>query len=257
MVKILVVEGNSREILERNRAQGFDFASTCYQRSLALHRSEATFEMIVPFAPEFDTATQPYDAYDAIALTGSGVPYCAHDHGAKPYMKTLDRLLQSKRPIIGSCWGMQTVAVALGGRCGPNPKGTEAGVARDIKLTETGRQHPVFAGLPQTFASPCIHRDHVLDLPRNAVHLAFNDVSTFQAMSYNADDIDFFGVQFHPELEIDYINKLLERRGSFPEHERTILHQAKADDPFIHDPKQRTAILGNWLNQALKTKMAA
>jgi len=257
MAKILIVEGNDRVILARNKTEGLEYASTCYQKSLALHYPEADFEILAPFAPEFGNVTRPYNAYDAIALTGSGVSHSAQDKGAKPYMDSLEQILQCNVPIIGSCWGMQTIAVALGGKCGVNPKGTEAGVARNIKLTEIGRQHPAFTGIPDTFSSPCIHRDHVFELPSGAVHLAFNEVSDFQAMSYNTDNIDFFGVQFHPELEIGYINKLLERRGNFPEYEKTILHQPEADEPCIHEPKKRTAILGNWLNIALKRKVAA
>ena len=257
MANILIVEGNSLEIIERNTKANIKIAFKCYQEALAIHMPEASFEVAMPFATNLETARHAPNKYDAIVLTGSGIPYKPQDQGAKPYMDYLEQVLQSGKPILGSCWGMQSVAVALGGKCETNPKGTEAGIAKDIKLTPEGKLHPAFADMSDQFASPCIHRDHVTELPKGAVHLAGNAVSEFQSMSYNLDSINYFGVQFHPELEVGYINKLLELRGLQATSEDMINEQPSSDDQTIFDPKQRTKILGNWLNDALKTKKAA
>ncbi len=257
MVNILIVEGNNLEIIERNTKANIKIASTCYQESLAINMSQANFEVAMPFAPQLETAKRNPNDYDAIALTGSGIPYKPHEQGAMPYMDYLERVLQSGKPILGSCWGMQAVAVALGGKCETNPKGTEAGIAKDIELTQEGRLHPAFKGIKNTFASPCIHRDHVTQLPKGAIRLAGNTVSENQSMSYNLEGIDYFGVQFHPELEVGYINKLLKLRGVQATSNDVIIEQPEPDDKSIFDTLERTKILGNWLHYALKTKMAA
>ena len=76
-------------------------------------------------------------------------------------------------------------------------------------------------------------------------------------MSYNLEGINYFGVQFHPELEIGYINQLLELRGIQATSGDMIIKQPRPDDQSIHDPIERTKILGNWLHHTLKTKKAA
>jgi GMP synthase (glutamine-hydrolysing) len=257
MFNILVVEGNSLEIIERNRNENIALASTCYMNSLQLHVADANFEVAMPFAPDLQNATNAPEDYDAIALTGSGIPYKPDDAGAKPYMQYLEKVLASGKPIIGSCWGMQSVAVALGGTCQSNEKGTEAGIAKDIILTSKGQNHPAFEGFSKCFSSPCIHRDHVTRLPQGAVHLAGNEMSQFQAMSYNQNGIDYLGVQFHPELEVGYINRLLERRAIQATSETIVNIQPDADDATIHDAMERTRLFSNWLNYSLETKKAA
>ena len=257
MLKILIVEGNNLEIIERNHSEGINLASDCYQNALALHAPNSDFDITAPFAPQYKEVAPEFDQYDGIVLTGSGVAWCATDKEAKPYMDYLDLLLNSNKPILGSCWGVQTAAVALGGKCGSNIKGTEAGIAKDIELTMDGKAHPIFTSMPGTFSSPCIHRDHITELPNGATHLARNEVSEVQAMGFNQEGIDFFGVQFHPELEIEYINLLLKRRGLFSPSRNVILNQPVPDDDSIYDPLQRTKILGNWLKHVTKKKMAA
>ena len=257
MLKILIVEGNNVEIIERNLSEGINLASDCYQNALALHEPNCHFDITAPFAPQYKEIASELDQYDGIALTGSGVAWCATDKDAKPYMNFLDLVLNSNKPILGSCWGVQTVAVALGGKCGSNIKGTEAGIAKDIELTLDGKAHPIFASMPDTFSSPCIHRDHITELPNGAKHLARNEVSEVQAMSYDQEGIDFIGVQFHPELEIEYINLLLKRRRLFNSSRNVILNQPDLSDLTIYDPLKRTKILENWINHVRNKKMAA
>ena len=76
----------------------------------------------------------------------------------------------------------------------------EIGLARDVELTDAGRAHPMMQGRRDGFCVPCIHRDEVQRLPEAAVLIAGNTHSPVQAMAYHANGVDFWGMQYHPEL---------------------------------------------------------
>ena len=141
--------------------------------------------------------------------------------------------------------------------CLPNEKGTEIGLAEGITLTEVGRKHWIFEGMPNRFSSPCVHRDHAADLPDTFELLASNAVSKVQAVSCSTGEIDFVGFQFHPELDLDHVRTMHERRGnihgthtlncdSFPENVPVI----------VSDEIRRTRVFRNWLRHVGNKKAA-
>ena len=202
-LNILVVEGCSEEILVTQETAGTSFGAEVYRKALLLNAPEASIDIAFPYAPHRNRKLLPLETYDGFALTGSAVAWGAEMPEAKPYLAYVDTVLKTGKPVLGSCWGMQTIAVLLGGMSGPNPKGSEVGIARNIRLTEAGGNHPLFEGMPDTFDSPCWHRDHVTRLPEGAVLLASNAVSDVQAMAYTRNGIDYMGFQFHPEVPLE------------------------------------------------------
>lgn len=58
----------------------------------------------------------------------------------------------------------------------------------------------MMAGRNNGFSVPCVHRDEVQKLPEGAVLIASNAHSPVQAMVYEANGVDFWGAQYHPEL---------------------------------------------------------
>ncbi|MCB2080331.1 MAG: type 1 glutamine amidotransferase [Novosphingobium sp.] len=256
MLDILIVEGSVGEALDAAKARGWQASHETYRDALALHRDEARFTTIHAYAPERDAPGIDYSSFDGIVLGGSGVAWSADDEEARPYLNLLEELFAVGKPVVGSCWGLQAVAVLLGGSVGINERGKEVGVARDITLTQAGRAHWGFAGLPERFDQPAIHRDHVTALPSKAVNLAGNNVSEVQAMSYETDGIDFIGYQFHPEFELGYIRQLHEARAPLPGEGIVLADFPDDPSPHVSVPKERTRVLGNWLDQVEKVKKA-
>ncbi len=66
---------------------------------------------------------RPLEDFDAYVLTGSGVSWNAMDERALPFLRRIEPMLASGKPVLGACWGLQIAAVALGGKVGSKPEG--------------------------------------------------------------------------------------------------------------------------------------
>jgi GMP synthase (glutamine-hydrolysing) len=120
----------------------------------------------------------------------SGGPASVYADGAP----RLDRrLLELGIPVLGICYGMQLIALELGGRV----QGAEVGEFGRSTLTvrEPGR---LLAGLPAEQSCWMSHRDTVFDAPPGFTALASSTASPVAAL----EDVerDIYGIQFHPEV---------------------------------------------------------
>jgi len=246
-MRILIIEGNSEELLARNERSDRPQAWQTWRNAIRLHRPEASIDVAFPYAPERDGQHGTVDTYDGFAITGSGVFWSAEDERARPFLARIEPLLASGRPVIGACWGLQTASVALGGTVGANPKGSEVGLAR-IELNDAGAVHPLYAGSPRRFASPTWHRDHVTTIPAGAVLLASSDVSKVQAISCQTGGVDFFGVQYHPEAELEDFRIGYEAYGAQPDSVAVLADFPDNPPEEVTDPVRRTQVICNWLH---------
>ena len=143
----------------------------------------------------------------------SGGPASVYAQGAP----RLDReLLELGIPVLGICYGMQLVALALGARV----EGAEIGEFGRSELTvrEPGR---LFAGLPAQQTCWMSHRDTVYTAPEGFTALASSTMSPVAAI----EDVErgIYGIQFHPEVvHTPYGQTILKRfLGEICEADRT------------------------------------
>jgi len=122
--------------------------------------------------------------------------------------------LGEKTRIFGSCWGLQVAVVAAGGEVAANADGREIGIARNIRITEEGLSHPLYSGKPPAFDAIAVHLDHVVQLPAGSKVLSGNEMSQVQAIEIKCGKSVFWGVQYHPEFDLEYIAGLIRRYGS-------------------------------------------
>ena len=107
-----------------------------------------------------------------------------------------DCVLQSGLPILGICYGQQTLVQQLGGT-------VEAGQSREFGRTEitVKQDSPLFTDIWQAGSSHTVwmsHGDHVAALPDGFSVLASSPGAPFAVI---ADERRrFYGVQFHPEV---------------------------------------------------------
>ncbi len=120
----------------------------------------------------------------------SGGPASVYADGAPPLETAL---LELGIPVLGICYGMQLIALELGGRV----QGAEVGEFGRSQLTvsEPGR---LLAGTPAEQTCWMSHRDTVFAPPPGFVPLAASTASPVAA--FESAERGIYGIQFHPEV---------------------------------------------------------
>jgi GMP synthase (glutamine-hydrolysing) len=120
----------------------------------------------------------------------SGGPASVYADGAP---KLDPQLLELGIPVLGICYGMQLLALRLGGRV----EGAEVGEFGRSQLTvrESGR---LLAGLPTEQSCWMSHRDTVFAPPPGFRALASSTESPVAA--FESEERGIYGIQFHPEV---------------------------------------------------------
>jgi GMP synthase (glutamine-hydrolysing) len=120
----------------------------------------------------------------------SGGPASVYAEGAP---KLDPQLLELGIPVLGICYGMQLLALKLGGRV----EGAEVGEFGRSQLTvnDPGR---LLAGLPSEQSCWMSHRDTVFAAPPGFRALASSTESPVAA--FESEERAVYGIQFHPEV---------------------------------------------------------
>jgi GMP synthase (glutamine-hydrolysing) len=132
----------------------------------------------------------------------SGGPASVYADGA-PALR--EELLGLGIPVLGICYGMQAMVLALGGKV----RGAEVGEfgRSQLTVTEHGR---LLEGLPAQQSCWMSHRDTVYEAPPGATALASSTESPVAAFEDPGRGI--YGIQFHPEVvHTPYGTQILER----------------------------------------------
>ena len=144
-----------------------------------------------------DSLPSGLDGFGGLLVLGGGMG--AGDDGRAPWLPAVRALLgeaiAGDVPTLGVCLGAQLLAVALGGRVGPNPDGPEFGAQLVAKRANSATD-PLFRDLPITPDVIQWHFDAVLELPPSAVLLASSPACEIQA--FRAGRVAW-GLQFHIE----------------------------------------------------------
>ncbi len=211
--------------------------------------------------------------FDGIAWTGCNLN--VHDGSAavKTHLDLAGAALEAGIPAFGSCFGAQLAVTATGGEVRVNPRGREMGIARKISLTDAGRAHPMFAGRNPAFEAFISHNDEIVTLGPDALHLAGNVHTPVQAVAVSKGKGTFWAVQYHPELDLHEMARLIScrfrvmvRQGYFRDAEAGMevvdLMETLHGDPKrkdiawmlgidgdVTDAAVRTNEVGNWLKK--------
>jgi GMP synthase (glutamine-hydrolysing) len=253
---------------------GACLAGGLYRRALAEVAPAATLDVVEFSGHGFELAPGVgLGDYDGIVWTGSSMTVHHDTPAVRSQLAFVRAAFAQGVPSFGSCWAAQIAVTAAGGRCQPNPRGREFGVARKIGLSEAGRGHPLFRGKPAVFDGLTSHEDHIVELPPGAALLAGNRFSPVQAVAVSHERGQFWALQYHPEYRLEDVAALsvareaqLIAQGSFAdpaaaarwradlraleaEPGREDLRFALGIDDDVLDPAIRLCELHNWVAQ--------
>ncbi len=185
----------------------------CFSRVLQCNPNDIRVHDLLASEP---TQSQ-YNSCKIVLLGGSG-DYSAAGKGVwlERSFDVLRQLHDRSQPTFASCWGFQAMARALGGQVVHDLSRAELGTI-NVTQTAAAREDPVFADAPTTFPAQMGHEDLVIELPPNAIRLAFSERVEHQAFRFSNKPI--YCTQFHPELDL---RGLLERVTAYPKYIRKI-----------------------------------
>jgi GMP synthase (glutamine-hydrolysing) len=243
-----------------------------FEAALRLHRPDLHCASVNVADGDALPKGMPIETFDGVILTGS--PLRAYDDtpAVRRQIDFARAAFAAKRPVWGSCYGVQLATVALGGVVRRNPKGRGLGIARRICPTRAGQSHWLFDGRPASFDALCAHSDELETLPPGASVLATSSFCEVQAMAAQTPEGGcFVGTQYHPEYifatstamigvvakalvaeglgrdEADLFALADDLRALGADPGRRDLAWRYGVDAEILDPVRRTNELGQWL----------
>lgn len=158
--------------------------------------------------------------YDGVVLSGSKTRIEETEPWIEKEMAAIRQLHEKKIPTFGICYGEQLIARTFGAKTGTAAKNEFGWAEMEIKADS-----PLLEGLPKKFHSFEYHSDEVLSLPPNFRLTASSRDCPVQA--FDVTDAPMWGVQFHPERNLEGGLKSLERR----------MKQGNGADRFLNKEK--------------------
>ena len=166
-----------------------DFGSQVTQLIARRVRESGVYSEIVPF----DKADAAIDRLNPKAIILSGGPASVTGMGTP---RAPERVFELGVPVLGICYGEQTMVAQLGGR-------VEAAEEREFGRAQfTAREaSPLFDGVWETGTEDQVwmsHGDRVIEIPEGFKVIGTSANAPFAAIA--DESRRFYGVQFHPEV---------------------------------------------------------
>jgi len=213
-MNILLVDGNEKEASDRYTKLGMDTQFQVYENILKKYSNSHI--NITTIHPAIDDNYLPLginlDNFEAVAWTGSLLNIYNESRSISNQIELAKELFKRKNKIFGSCWGLQVLVTAAGGKVRKNPNGLEAVLAKNIKLNKEGEIHPMYKNKKKSFNALCWHYDEAENLPKETKVLASNKFSKFQSMSFKVNQSSVWAVQYHPEFNPKWMAGLMGMR---------------------------------------------
>jgi len=270
-MNILIVDGNEKEASDQYFHLGMDTQYDVYSKILQkLANNSLNITVVHPaINSDFIPLGVSLDDFEGVAWTGSLLNIYEATPPIIRQIELAKKLLNKQNSIFGSCWGLQVLVTAAGGKIRKNPNGLEAIIAKNISLNEEGVKHPMYYGKRKTFDSFCFHYDDTEILPENTAILASNENSKIQAISFTNENSKVWAVQYHPEFDSVWMSGLMMQRekilldegiynnqDEFDSYKNYFSNIEKYNDQKISlnisdnliNQKMHTLELSNWLN---------
>ncbi|MEZ0261447.1 MAG: glutamine-hydrolyzing GMP synthase [Alphaproteobacteria bacterium] len=167
-----------------------DFGSQVTQLIARRIREAGVYSVLLPF----NSPIEKILAHSPKAIILSGGPASVHEAGSP---RAPAEIFTLGIPVLGICYGLQTMSEQLGGKVTPSPK-REFGRAH-ISVEDSAS--PLFAGIWKDGVKPQVwmsHGDSVSKIPDGFKVIGKSDTCPYAAVADEKRKL--YGVQFHPEV---------------------------------------------------------
>jgi GMP synthase (glutamine-hydrolysing) len=245
-LRFLIIDGYPKASRDEFDVVGMKHAWRLYAEMLKKHLPEAEFSLWLPSDNPAPPDGQGPEVYAGILWTGCNLTiYDLEDARVTRQIEFAKKSYDAGTPGFGTCWGIQMAAVAAGGDVRANPRGREMGIARKIRLTSEGLQHPMLEGKPPLYNGFISHLDEVTQLPPGAVLLASNDFTQVQAIEVKHKKGTFWATQYHPEYDLHEMARLIMARApklvaeGFFHHHQDLLQYVDKLETLYQNPGRK------------------
>ena len=256
-LKILIVEGNTNEENVNFDAAGCVPQSENFKMHVKNIEPNCDINIVSPGDDQsISKIIESLKKYNGIILTGSTLRVNDNSNEIKKHIQFAKKCFENEQKIFAACWGLQITVTAAGGKCRVSPNGAHIGIAQDIQLTNEGKKHGLYSSKLHSFTTPAFNHDEVEVPPKNSILLASDKINKFMALQFNIGKSEIWGLQYHPEIPYDYMNKLIKHRskGLIDKNIFTDINQINTHIKVIEKAKIelkddiRTLELKNWLH---------
>ncbi|MBB6063423.1 GMP synthase (glutamine-hydrolyzing) [Thermosipho japonicus] len=173
-----------------------DYGSQYTQLIVRRVREKGYYAELLPW----DASKEEVQNLNPVAIILSGGPASVFEKDA-PFVP--DYILELNIPILGICYGLQSLVHKFGGIVEKSPKREFGHAVLKVK------DDPLFEGLPKEFDVWMSHSDRVEKLPEGFFVIGESENSPYAAIRNK--DGTIYGVQFHPEVtHTSFGDKILE-----------------------------------------------
>ncbi|MBO2009064.1 type 1 glutamine amidotransferase [Hymenobacter negativus] len=192
----------------------------------------------------FTKLFEPHSAFPALSdfdgLLILGGPMSVHDEENVSWLRKekafIREALKVGKITLAICLGAQLVAEALGGEVRPN-HAPEIGFWT-VRFSAKSLEHPLLRGWPEKAAVLHWHLD-TFTVPPGAMRVGMSAATATQGFVWGDGVI---GLQFHPEMTVPMVEKLMELEG----------HEHAEEAEFVQTAEQiRTKMKSVWKGRKL------
>jgi GMP synthase (glutamine-hydrolysing) len=159
-------------------------------------------------------------AFDGCVVTGSRASVYWDEAWIEPTKAWVGDAIDRGMPFLGVCYGHQLLADVLGGTVEPMDE-YEIG----YRTVEHTGDSELLAGIDTEFTVFTTHSDTVAELPPGAERIAEND---YGVHGFRKGEV--FGVQFHPEYDMDAAETVTKGKDLPDERIQRVLEGIDADN---------------------------
>ena len=242
----LIIDGYPKASRNEFDVVGMKHAWRLYAEMLKKYLPEAEYSLWLPSDHPAPPDGQGPEIYAGILWTGCNLTiYHLDDIRVTRQIKFAQKSYEVGTPGFGTCWGIQMAAVAAGGDVRANPRGREMGIARKIRRTAEGLQHPMLDGKPPVYNGYISHLDEVTRLPPGGVLLVSNDFTYVQAIEVKHQRGTFWATQYHPEYDLHEVARLITARASklvaegFFRSQEALVHYVEKLETLHQNPNRK------------------